>query len=237
MEQNLTQEQEKARLAELLSLYNQMEGLDTEITDKISLRRQMAIRSGEVLIELKESLGHGPFVKWVEQHLPYTIRTAQRYIRRAKGKSDKLSLFEKTEDFVSLINPSETEQDRLDRMNYELEKQRAEGKGPEKKRRKGKKREKEPPPPPPPPPPSDDEAEETDYKPARFLKLVEKGKFGDATINDVVETVNFATDQKVQDQVKGAREFFLFIEKIRIIEVIETVKDAFKHLWEMNKHG
>jgi hypothetical protein len=142
MEEKLTQEGENAMRAELIGLHNEMEGLDKKIIDKISLRRQREIRSGEVLIELKESLGHGNFEMWVEQNLPYSFRTAQRYMRRAREKNDNLSHFKKVEDYAAMIDPNEREQDRWDRMMHDLEKRQAEGKGQERKKKQSKKKKK-----------------------------------------------------------------------------------------------
>jgi hypothetical protein len=39
------------------------------------------MRIGELLTEQKESLGHGEFTAWVKENLPFTVRTAQNYMR------------------------------------------------------------------------------------------------------------------------------------------------------------
>lgn len=47
------------------------------------------IKAGEYLIELKETLEHGEFIEWVNNNLPFTERTAQKYMRIARNQ-DKL---------------------------------------------------------------------------------------------------------------------------------------------------
>lgn len=40
-----------------------------------------AIKIGELLIEKKSMLGHGKFIPWIAANLPFSERTAQRYIK------------------------------------------------------------------------------------------------------------------------------------------------------------
>ncbi|QOI45231.1 DUF3102 domain-containing protein (plasmid) [Leptospira interrogans serovar Canicola] len=40
-----------------------------------------AIKIGELLIEKKSMLGHGKFIPWIATNLPFSERTAQRYIK------------------------------------------------------------------------------------------------------------------------------------------------------------
>lgn len=42
---------------------------------------ELVIRLGAMLAEAKETLNHGEFVPWVEQNLPFSMMTAQRYMR------------------------------------------------------------------------------------------------------------------------------------------------------------
>lgn len=233
MEEKLTQEYE--RLAELLSLHNQMEGLDRAITDKISLRRQMAIRSGELLIDQRKLL-KGKFVKWVQEKLPYTIRTAQRYINRAQGKGDKLSRVELAEDYVALTDPGETQED-LDAMRVDWLKNREKRPDKEEGEQKPSHKEEsrhdiEP---------TEDqsgtgetrdaeEGEDADDDSMRFLKLGEKGEWGDATINDVIETVELARKVNVQDTFRKAKSFLLKMNERGAVKWMQELKGIYGDL-------
>lgn len=67
---------------------NRLHG-EIEAAYHTSLER--AIRIGELLAEQKEALGHGQFLPWVTEHLPFSERTARNYMRvfshRAELKS------------------------------------------------------------------------------------------------------------------------------------------------------
>lgn len=49
-----------------------------------------AKEAGRLLLEVKASLPHGDFSKWVSQHLTVSHRQAQRYMAAAEGKTPKL---------------------------------------------------------------------------------------------------------------------------------------------------
>jgi len=40
-----------------------------------------AIRIGELLTQIKAELPHGQFTGWIEENLPFTVRTAQRFTK------------------------------------------------------------------------------------------------------------------------------------------------------------
>ncbi|MCV2354630.1 DUF3102 domain-containing protein [Paucibacter sp. B2R-40] len=52
-----------------------------------------ARRAGALLLQVKADLGHGKFLAWLEQHVEFTPRTAQRYMSAAAPtpKCDKLT--------------------------------------------------------------------------------------------------------------------------------------------------
>ncbi len=50
---------------------------------------EAGITAGQLLIEAKETLEHGEFLKWIQDTLPFTERTAQKYMRIARNQ-DKL---------------------------------------------------------------------------------------------------------------------------------------------------
>jgi hypothetical protein len=81
--------QEEAWLKELWELHGEMVKLDQEISDWKRMRVEKAMRSGELLIEIKNSLKPGKWTPWVEKNLPYSLRTAQRYMKLFVKKGDK----------------------------------------------------------------------------------------------------------------------------------------------------
>jgi hypothetical protein len=79
---------ERSRITEIASLHN-------EIASCLRMSVEKAIRIGELLIEQKSGLQHGEFLSWVKANLPFTDRTAQRYMElyqhRDLLKSDTVS--------------------------------------------------------------------------------------------------------------------------------------------------
>jgi len=53
--------------------------LEFELSLKTSLT--IAIELGELLTKQKEGIEHGSFTTWVEQNLPFSVRTAQNYMK------------------------------------------------------------------------------------------------------------------------------------------------------------
>lgn len=70
--------------AEIIRLHGEIEAAYQTSLDR-------AIRIGELLAQQKEALEHGQFLPWVAEHLPFSERTAQNYMRvfsrRAELKS------------------------------------------------------------------------------------------------------------------------------------------------------
>ena len=52
-------------------------GLHEEIQGHAKSILQKAIRIGELLVEQKQRLQHGKFGSWIEENLPFHVRTAQ----------------------------------------------------------------------------------------------------------------------------------------------------------------
>ena len=65
---------EKSRIQEIVQLHN-------EIGELLMGTLPRGIRIGELLTEQKADLGHGAFLPWVEDSLPFSIRTAQNYMK------------------------------------------------------------------------------------------------------------------------------------------------------------
>jgi hypothetical protein len=79
---------EKSRIGEIIKLHN-------EITGYLKMSLKKAIKIGEMLLEQKKTIGHGRFILWVDKNLPFSDRTARRYISiykyRSRLKSDNVS--------------------------------------------------------------------------------------------------------------------------------------------------
>lgn len=69
--------------------------LHAEIVDALRSSLEKALRIGEFLTEQKAALPHGEFGPWVAANLPFSDRTAQRYMRlhreRDRIKTDTVS--------------------------------------------------------------------------------------------------------------------------------------------------
>jgi hypothetical protein len=96
------------RAMEITALHNELKGLF-----KVCL--QKAIRLGELLTEQKEALPHGEWTPWIEANLPFSERTARRYMRlfkeRALLKTDTMSGL--TSAYRLLTAPKEQEDPRI----------------------------------------------------------------------------------------------------------------------------
>lgn len=56
------------------------------VTDGVRLVFKNAINIGEILCQQKKKLPHGEFTKWVDDHLPFTMRAAQNYMKLFNNK-------------------------------------------------------------------------------------------------------------------------------------------------------
>jgi hypothetical protein len=65
--------------------------LHYEILDSVKMNVEKAIHIGELLISIKRELGHGKWGDWVEENLPFTPRTAERYMSLTRIKNDNVS--------------------------------------------------------------------------------------------------------------------------------------------------
>jgi hypothetical protein len=61
--------------------------LHQEIVGSLKSSLEKAIRIGDLLLKQKEELQHGQFISWVDEHLPFTVRTAQNYMRLFRNKA------------------------------------------------------------------------------------------------------------------------------------------------------
>ena len=68
------QAEEKDVIAELIVLHSRIESHLRQTVPDI-------IRSGELLTQQKEKVGHGKFIQWISDNLPYSDRTARNWMR------------------------------------------------------------------------------------------------------------------------------------------------------------
>lgn len=59
----------------------EIEQLHAQFQDYLKKSLEIAIRIGELLHQQKLLMVHGTFTHWAERHLPFTLRTAQNYMR------------------------------------------------------------------------------------------------------------------------------------------------------------
>lgn len=69
---------------------NEIVNLHTEIEESLRTSLQKAIRIGLLLTEVKADLKHGQFTPWLSENLPFTVRTAQRYMTLFENKDKVL---------------------------------------------------------------------------------------------------------------------------------------------------
>lgn len=55
-----------------------------EFMESMEGAMKKAIRAGEYLLDAKEQIPYGQFQGWIEQNLPFSLRTAQNYMKIAK---------------------------------------------------------------------------------------------------------------------------------------------------------
>jgi hypothetical protein len=64
------------------------------------------MRVGELLVQQKQKLPHGEFTKWVEENLPFCVRTAQNYMKVFRNnkqlKNENVSLLSNAYDILKL---------------------------------------------------------------------------------------------------------------------------------------
>ena len=90
---------------------------ETDCVDEISrLHREIfqqaesmlvkVLRIGELLLTQKQRIGHGQFAKWVGENLPFTVRTAQNYMKvfrnKDKIKNENVSLLSDAYNILKL---------------------------------------------------------------------------------------------------------------------------------------
>ena len=77
-----------------------------EVKNSIRRGAEHAIKAGQLLLQAKETVGHGVFLEWVGEHCHCTPRTAQLYMKLAKEK-DKLGSNTKSISHLTLTEAME----------------------------------------------------------------------------------------------------------------------------------
>ena len=92
------------------TLAQRITGLHTEIMENLKTSLEKALEIGELLVQQKECLMHGEFTPWMEKHLPFTVRTANNYMKlyhnREWLKTENVSSLA---DVYRLLKPPATE--------------------------------------------------------------------------------------------------------------------------------
>lgn len=78
--------------------------------------KDVAAEVGEMLIEVKRSLPHGEFTKWVEANCEFSYNTAQEYMRVYRYKQTALRVFYQCTSIREVLELSKPEDNR---KNYE----------------------------------------------------------------------------------------------------------------------
>lgn len=73
--------------------------LHNEIHQATKFTAEKAIQLGEKLIELKEHIGHGGWLKYIKENLEFSDKSAQRYIRLAENKEELMAKFATVSNF------------------------------------------------------------------------------------------------------------------------------------------
>lgn len=78
----------QSKITELKQIHAELEQVGRTVLEK-------AIRAGEILTDVKAGLEHGQWLPWLETNMPFTDRTAARYMRvyerREELKFDSVS--------------------------------------------------------------------------------------------------------------------------------------------------
>jgi Protein of unknown function (DUF3102) len=77
-----------------------------EVKNSIRRGAEHAIKAGDLLLQAKETVGHGVFLEWLGEHCTCTPRTAQLYMKLAKEK-DKLGSNTKSISHLTLTEAME----------------------------------------------------------------------------------------------------------------------------------
>ncbi len=62
--------------------------LHTTVLQQVKQTLEIAIRIGELLIEQKHELEHGQFVPWLKSNLPFSVKTAQNYMKVYRNREE-----------------------------------------------------------------------------------------------------------------------------------------------------
>lgn len=101
---------------------DEIKRLHTDIIGHARQSLETAIRIGEILSQVRSVLKHGQWQGWIEDNLPFTYRTAHRYVsiydRRDQIKNDNLSLFGEAYALLESPNGSSSQPQQLHESNF-----------------------------------------------------------------------------------------------------------------------
>ncbi len=88
----MTEQLELNLAPQIRDAYNESVHLAVDAKERASLAVTKAIECGQLLLQQKQSLGHGSWLEWVDQNLQgISYETLARYMRVAKAASQQLT--------------------------------------------------------------------------------------------------------------------------------------------------
>jgi hypothetical protein len=79
---------ELVRRPVVASLAKEISEAHTQFLEGMTTTLNAGIKVGELLIEAKQNMEHGEFLPWIAESLPFTERTAQKYMKIARKQDE-----------------------------------------------------------------------------------------------------------------------------------------------------
>jgi Protein of unknown function (DUF3102) len=97
----------------MVSKANEINQLHQQAFTKAKEAIGSARKVGELLLEVKDSLKHGQFHKWIEEHCAFSLRQSQRYMNVALDKPVPIKELAVKSDMMSHLKPPSTKSEGL----------------------------------------------------------------------------------------------------------------------------
>jgi hypothetical protein len=96
--------------------------LHDEISQQVKSILPKIMRIGELLVEQKQKMQHGQFTQWVTDNLPFSVRTAQNYMKvflnKEQLKNENVSLLSDAYNILKLPRGQFNEKEDKDEKKY-----------------------------------------------------------------------------------------------------------------------
>lgn len=66
----------------------------------------IAVKCGELLAKKKRAVAHGQWLAWIDANLPFTARTAQRYIQVWENRNEAQTIYELEQEKIRALRQS-----------------------------------------------------------------------------------------------------------------------------------